>query len=113
MKGTQFVRTGCDFVTWYAATAAEDAAMIWDKAKQYGGFDLQAHGLSLLMQKGFTRDLRASNLEDVLAFNALQKVSRIVEALGHGQIVSLDSWRDLGAYSMIARRLREAKTWPA
>lgn len=107
MKGTQFIRTGCDFVAWYSAVAAEDATMVWDKAKQYGGFDLQAHGLALL------RGISVQALEPALAFNALQKVSRIVEALGHGQIVSLDSWRDLTCYSMIARRLREAKTWPA
>lgn len=101
-----------DFVEWYVEHAGEDALMIWDKAKAYGGFDIQASYLALLMGRD-TPKVDPLDHERTLAFNACQKLARIAEALSHGTLPSEDSWRDLCCYAMIVRRLRVTKTWPA
>ena len=109
--GTTFEIKGKHFLDWYDATAKADAEMIWAKAKEYGGFDNQAVALGQLT--GHPQVGLVINVERAVAFNAAQKMARIVEALGRGEVPSEDTWRDLVCYGMIARRLRETKTWPA
>lgn len=111
MPGTTFETKGQHFLDWYKAMASADAEMVWQKAKEYGGFDVQAYFLKLLAGPGWLTDHH--NLERALVFNCSQKLARIAEALQRGQLPSVDSWRDLVCYGMIARRLRETKTWPA
>lgn len=96
------------FLEWYKIIAARDATMIWGKAGEYGGMSVTAEALAVLAA------LPEASTEVVLAFNSVQKINRIVEALSRGQQPSVDSWRDLACYAMMARRMRETKgAWPA
>lgn len=99
------------FLLWYKVVAEDDAKMVWSKAQEYGGFDVQADYLALLMGRAQAGD--SLDHERALAFNITQKLARIAESLSRGIAPSEDSWRDLGCYSMIVRRLRIAKSWPA
>lgn len=101
------------FLTWFAETSARDAAMIWEKAKQYGGFDLQANALAVLRGAALVPGTAVDDLVAAVAFNASQKLARIIEAIGRGEEAADDSWRDLCCYAMVARRIREVGTWPA
>lgn len=105
------LRSVTPFLSWYEATAYDDATMVWTKAKEYGGFTIQARAMADLF--GVREPDERLNMERIIAVNAAQKLARISESLGRGQFPSVDSWRDLSCYSMIARRARETKTWPA
>jgi hypothetical protein len=98
------------FLDWYAAVAADDAAMIWAKAKEYGGLDLHAFMLQALVGRHLPQH---AALDGVLAFYVAGKLTRIVEGISRGVTISPDHWRDTVCYAMVARRIRETKTWPA
>lgn len=101
------------FTEWYEATARNDATMVWEKARQYGGFDYLARALAEITGGRLVMVGSRLDLERAVALNAAQKMARIAASLGQEALPGLDSWRDLACYAMIARRIREVGAWPA
>lgn len=96
---------------WWRATAESDLEMVVPKAIEYGSRDLIEMGRTLARVAGReVFDAEAAELG--IWFYALGKMARWTAAVERGERVSTDTLMDLGVYSIMARRVREAGGWP-
>lgn len=99
-----------NLLRWWLDTAETDIRKTLPKATEYGSLDLQMVGDALdSLIKAPPYTLKA---ELGIAFYLLGKVARLISAYEAGREPSDDTWFDITIYSMMARRLREAKKWP-
>lgn len=111
---------------WYAFTQKADRGMALSKREEYGSADLRImagamaeflpepspEALGVAYPHLSTADaLEAHYTEAAISFYTLGKVARVVGALSEGRVPSIDSWRDITVYSMMARRVRQEGSW--
>lgn len=88
---------------WWLDVAGQDVEKFAPKLAEYGSHDLLIVGAGLLPTHGGDAPLQ---LEAGVAFYALGKAARAVEALREGRTASPDTWLDLVTYGMMARRIQ-------
>ena len=95
---------------WWVDLSAEDAADATAKLNEYGSQDLVSIGqdLSLMMGWQTTPEVAA---ELGAAFYLRGKVARMVEAYRGKFVPSDDTIKDVVAYGMMIRRIREVGGW--
>ena len=101
-----------DLRDWWLSTAQADMAMVAPKAVEYGSVELEEMGAALARMMGRS-DLSAARLVELACwFYAMGKMQRWTAAVTRGEFVSDDTLTDLGVYTLMVRRAREAGTWP-
>ena len=80
------------------------------KLESYGS--LQPHGQIMLTLVGRPHASMQEGTEIAIASYVAGKLNRIMEALSHGVLSSVDCWDDLACYAMMARYNRIYGGWP-
>ena len=101
-----------DLRDWWLSTAQVDMAMVAPKAVEYGSVELEEMGAALARMMGRSDLSRARRVELACWFYAMGKMQRWTAAVTRGEFVSDDTLTDLGVYTLMVRRAREAGTWP-
>lgn len=101
-----------DLRDWWLSTAQADMAMVAPKAVEYGSVELEEMGATLARMMGRSDLSRARRVELACWFYAMGKMQRWTAAVTRGEFVSDDTLTDLGVYTLMVRRAREAGTWP-
>ena len=101
-----------DLRDWWLSTAQADMAMVAPKAVEYGSVELEEMGAALARMMGRSDLSRARRVELACWFYAMGKMQRWTAAVTRGEFVSDDTLTDLGVYTLMVRRAREAGTWP-
>lgn len=101
-----------DLRDWWLSTAQADMAMVAPKAVEYGSVELEEMGAALARLMGRSDLSRARRVELACWFYAMGKMQRWTAAVTRGEFVSDDTLTDLGVYTLMVRRAREAGTWP-
>lgn len=101
-----------DLRDWWLSTAQADMAMVAPKAVEYGSVELEEMGAALARMMGRSGLSRARRVELACWFYAMGKMQRWTAAVTRGEFVSDDTLTDLGVYTLMVRRAREAGTWP-
>lgn len=101
-----------DLRDWWLSTAQSDMAMVAPKAVEYGSVELEEMGAALARMMGRSDLSRARRVELACWFYAMGKMQRWTAAVTRGEFVSDDTLTDLGVYTLMVRRAREAGTWP-
>lgn len=101
-----------DLRDWWLSTAQADMAMVAPKAVEYGSVELEEMGAALARMMGRSDLSRARRVELACWFYAMGKMQRWTAAVTRGEFVSDDTLTDLGIYTLMVRRAREAGTWP-
>jgi len=97
--------------TWLRAQFEQDLADLLVKAKEYGSSDLVVMGKAMGALVPSTAGNQAREIELAIGHYALGKVSRLFGAWEKGQNPTIDRWKDLTAYSMMARYVRANGEW--
>lgn len=101
-----------DLRDWWLSTAQADMAMVAPKAVEYGSVELEEMGAALARMMGRSDLSAARRVELACWFYAMGKMQRWTAAVTRGEFVSDDTLTDLGVYTLMVRRAREAGTWP-
>lgn len=101
-----------DLRDWWLSTAQADMAMVAPKAVEYGSVELEEMGAALARMMGRSDLSAARRVELACWFYAMGKIQRWTAAVTRGEFVSDDTLTDLGVYTLMVRRAREAGTWP-
>ncbi len=107
-----------ELTDWWSDTAHADVDAVARKAAEYGSVDLELMGAQLLAlnpdawSAAPADERRKIGMEMACAFYASGKIARLVGAYQQGRIPSDDTWSDLVAYAMMARRIRTEGMWP-
>ena len=101
-----------DLRDWWLSTAHADMAMVAPKAVEYGSVELEEMGAALARMMGRSDLSAARRVELACWFYAMGKMQRWTAAVTRGEFVSDDTLTDLGVYTLMVRRAREAGTWP-
>ena len=101
-----------DLRDWWLSTAQADMAMVAPKAVEYGSVELEEMGAALARMMGRSDLSRTRRVELACWFYAMGKMQRWTAAVTRGEFVSDDTLTDLGVYTLMVRRAREAGTWP-
>lgn len=101
-----------DLRDWWLSTAQADMAMVAPKAVEYGSVELEEMGAALARMMGRSDLSRVRRVELACWFYAMGKMQRWTAAVTRGEFVSDDTLTDLGVYTLMVRRAREAGTWP-
>ena len=101
-----------DLRDWWLSTAQADMAMVVPKAVEYGSVELEEMGAALARMMGRSDLSAARRVELACWFYAMGKMQRWTAAVTRGEFVSDDTLTDLGVYTLMVRRAREAGTWP-
>lgn len=101
-----------DLRGWWLATAHQDMTMVAPKAVEYGSVELEEMGAALARMMGRTDPLPAYRVELACWFYAMGKMQRWTAAITRGETASTDTLTDLGVYTLMVRRARQAGTWP-
>lgn len=101
-----------DLRDWWLSTAQADMTMVAPKAVEYGSVELEEMGAALARMMGRSDLSRARRVELACWFYAMGKMQRWTAAVTRGEFVSDDTLTDLGVYTLMVRRAREAGTWP-
>lgn len=101
-----------DLRDWWLSTAQADMAMVAPKAVEYGSVELEEMGAALARMMGRSDLSAARRVELACWFYAMGKTQRWTAAVTRGEFVSDDTLTDLGVYTLMVRRAREAGTWP-
>lgn len=101
-----------DLRDWWLATAHQDMTMVAPKAVEYGSVELEEMGTALARMMGRTDPLPAYRVELACWFYAMGKMQRWTAAITRGETASTDTLTDLGVYTLMVRRARQAGTWP-
>lgn len=101
-----------DLRDWWLLTAQADMAMVAPKAVEYGSVELEEMGAALARMMGRSDLSAARRVELACWFYAMGKMQRWTAAVTRGEFVSDDTLTDLGVYTLMVRRAREAGTWP-
>ena len=109
-RGTVDSVTG-QIETWLRAQFEQDLADLLAKAKEYGSSDLVVMGKAMGALVPSAAGNQAREIELAIGHYALGKVSRLFGAWEKGQNPTIDSWKDLTAYSMMARYVRANGEW--
>lgn len=88
--------------TWWLNTAYNDRESFLPKLQEYGAGDLAVIGHALTGAGG-----EQFNTEAGIAFYALGKAARAVEAYRNLRSPSDDTWHDLTVYAMMGRMARQ------
>lgn len=98
---------------WYLKASEDDAAMAVRKRGIYGSADLtlMAAAMKILAESEPWSPTERQATDMALGFYQLGKVARKFGAWAQGHEPNEDSDVDLGVYSMMARRVREAGEW--
>lgn len=92
-----------DIASWWADTAAQDAAAFAPKFQEYGSEDLAEIGRQMLAVAGRTGRSVQEETEAGLYFYLLGKMARWTEAMKQDRPVSDDTLLDLTTYATMAR----------
>lgn len=96
---------------WWIERSQAEMDMVIPKSVQYGATDLIDIGRMLARTMG--REVGDAEAAEMgIFFYALGKLSRWQSAIERGDLVSLDTLVDLGAYTRMAQRVRMDGGWP-
>lgn len=97
---------------WWMKTAESDFDLIAPRVAEYAAYDLDILGRITLEMLDLPADDLALRTEVACLWFAQAKIARALSAYKEGRTPSLDSLLDANAYLMMARRAREAGSWP-
>jgi hypothetical protein len=97
---------------WWLATAEADFNLIAPRIAEYASYDLDVLGRITLEMLNLPSEDRALRTEVACLWFAQAKIARALSAYKEGRTPSEDSLLDCNAYLMMARRAREAGSWP-
>ena len=104
--------TGQPLYDWWVYTAHQDAKKVVPKATEYGSESLVALGRTVEGLMGSEGHGEASASEVAIFVYLTGKMARWAAAIKRGDKVSDDTLLDITTYSMMARRIRDAGSWP-
>lgn len=100
-----------DVLEWWRNTADADAQRTVPKATEYGAYDLEVIGATLMRLMGWENEPARVGSELGVFFYLLGKVARMASAYADHRLPSDDTLFDATVYSMMMRRIREAGEW--
>ena len=109
--GAALDRAG-ELASWWRKAADAEIDMVVDKAIEYGATDLRDLGRQIYEMSGRPQPDDATAAEAGIAFYVMGKMSRVAAAFREGRLPSSDTWLDIGVYSRMAQRVRQAGAWP-
>lgn len=95
---------------WWERTSRKDLEQMLPKIEEYSAIDLEIMGAA--MEAAFPKLPKGAGKEFACQFYLLGKVARAIGAFMESRLPSADTYKDETAYSKMARRIREAGTWP-
>lgn len=100
-----------NFHRWWAALVDAEAPTIAAKAAEYGSNSLAQMGHMFARAQG--RGVTEAEALEIGAFiYAYGKLQRVGDAILHGKLPSVDTWKDLSIYASMAMYVREKGQWP-
>lgn len=98
---------------WWVSTSRKDAQKVVPKAAEYGSESLVALGRAVVEGLMGSEGHGEASASEVAIFVYLTgKMARWAAAIKRGDKVSDDTLLDITTYSMMARRIRDAGSWP-
>ena len=106
-----------DLARWWHETAEADFEAMAPKVAEYGGAgggsaDLRLMGDNLAELLNWRDAPEAVRQELAVWFYVQGKAARLVSDYQQQRPGKADTWHDLSVYTMMARRLQDAGTWP-